>query len=215
VWKPVLFANEVRKHWAALVTGGTLIGLLGIWQGTGHAVPTSVYWTIALVGLVVACCKAWIAKYEEVEKLKEEMQSKSGRPDLTAQFEVVDSPPRTMLILHNSSPSPAVGVNVQEIRNGTKVLQFSNPNPVRSGVPGTWVNCWILENGIQQRDDVMALFSGMPLIGQMSPTLDLRITFSSLDSKAAQRSWVLAIPFWYDIIRGKICTGQQSIDPLA
>lgn len=173
-------------------------------------------WIIVLLGLgLIAVFEGGHKQVNDLKtKLEEEMQSKSGRPDLTAQFEVVDSPPRTMLILHNSSPSPAVGVNVQEIRNGTKVLQFSNPNPVRSGVPGTWVNCWILENGIQQRDDVMAFFSGMPIVGQMSLTFDLRITFSSLDSKAAQRSWVLSIPFWYDSIRGKICTGQQSIDPL-
>lgn len=61
------FALAVRKHWGALVTGGALIGLLGIWQGTGHSVPAWVYSAIALIALFAAFYKAWKEKAEQVE----------------------------------------------------------------------------------------------------------------------------------------------------
>jgi hypothetical protein len=38
MWKPVEFANELRKQWGTLVTSGALIGSLSIWQGLGHPV---------------------------------------------------------------------------------------------------------------------------------------------------------------------------------
>jgi hypothetical protein len=205
------FAVSTVKEGAALVTGGVLVAAITIWQYvTGHNIKASVAIVVACLFFFAAFFRAWNKVYKE---LQEEL-FKHGRPDLTAQFEVVDAPPRTMVILNNSSPSPAVGVSIQEIRNGDKVLQFSSPNPVRYGVPGTWVECWILENGIQRRNDVLALFSGTKFIGQMSTRFDLRITFSSLDSRSAQRSWVLAVPFWYDTLHGKICMGQQNVEPL-
>jgi len=51
--------NSVRRHWGSLVTSGTLIGALGIWQGSGHYVRPSVYWSIGTVGLLVASYRTW------------------------------------------------------------------------------------------------------------------------------------------------------------
>lgn len=51
--------NALRKHWGTLASGGAIIGGLGIWQGTGHTVPGWIYWTIALVDLLIAAFLAW------------------------------------------------------------------------------------------------------------------------------------------------------------
>ncbi|HEY1527814.1 MAG TPA: hypothetical protein VGH51_16395 [Candidatus Angelobacter sp.] len=53
------FLNAIRKHWGSLVTSGSLIGLLTLWQNTGHNVRTWIYWTVAIVGFGIACFKAW------------------------------------------------------------------------------------------------------------------------------------------------------------
>ena len=203
MWKPVLFVKEICKYWGALVTGGALIGLLGIWQSTKHAVPPWVYWTIAVLALVFASGQAWIAKYEELERLTNEMQSRAGRPDLTTRFEVCDSPPRTMLRLQNSSHCPAaVGISIEDIRNGDRILRFSAPSSVLGGVPAAWIDCDLLENGVLRKNDVLALFSGDK---SLAYRFNMRIRFSNLESKSSQKSWVLSFPFWYDKPQQKLC----------
>jgi len=49
------------------VTGGFLIGIVGVWQGTGHKVSSTVYWGIALIALFIAFFWAW----DEERKVKE------------------------------------------------------------------------------------------------------------------------------------------------
>jgi hypothetical protein len=53
------FIRAVVRHWGSLVSGGAIIGFLGIWQGTGHRVPPTVFWIVAIVGIFVACYLAW------------------------------------------------------------------------------------------------------------------------------------------------------------
>lgn len=60
-----LFIRAVLRHWAALVTGGFVIALLGIWQGAGHSVQPNVYWLIALMSFFVACFRAWNDEHED------------------------------------------------------------------------------------------------------------------------------------------------------
>ena len=61
------FSKAVGRHWSALVTGGVVIGLMSIWQGTGHNIPPTVYWIVAMVALFVACFKAWEAERKAKE----------------------------------------------------------------------------------------------------------------------------------------------------
>lgn len=58
------FSRSVAHYWGTLVTGGVVIGLLGIWQGTGHFVWTFCYSIIALTSFFIACFKAWNEKEE-------------------------------------------------------------------------------------------------------------------------------------------------------
>jgi hypothetical protein len=63
-WLPLRFGQAVLRYWGSLLTSGVLIGVLGIWQSTGHTVPAAVYWTIAIVGFLIAAYKAWEVEYQ-------------------------------------------------------------------------------------------------------------------------------------------------------
>ena len=79
------FLRAVIRHWGALVTGGAIIGFLGIWQGTGHPVSPTVYWIVAIVGIFVACYLAWNEEREAKEKVLrgyEAEVSKNQKPDI-------------------------------------------------------------------------------------------------------------------------------------
>jgi hypothetical protein len=71
------FLVSVAKHWGSLVTGGIIIGIISIWQNTGHAVQAWVYWLVAIVAFIVACYKAWSQQVEEVESLRAELENPS------------------------------------------------------------------------------------------------------------------------------------------
>jgi hypothetical protein len=55
----IRFLNSIRKHWGSLVTSGSIIGSLSIWQGTGHSVWSWTYWVVAIGGLAIACFQTW------------------------------------------------------------------------------------------------------------------------------------------------------------
>jgi hypothetical protein len=63
----LVFSQSVARHWGTLVTGGVVIGLLGMWQQTGHFVWTLCYWSVALTSFFIACFKAWNEKEELLE----------------------------------------------------------------------------------------------------------------------------------------------------
>lgn len=61
------FIAAVAHHWGTLVTGGSIIGLLAIWQGTGHHVPPYIFWFVAIIALFAAFFKAWKAELDAKE----------------------------------------------------------------------------------------------------------------------------------------------------
>jgi hypothetical protein len=218
------FLNEVWQEYALVLTGGTIAALaaifsflvdhrlvsLSLWSATASLTATRTALAFGTFLIFVAVFKAWDKQYLKANHLAAEVETVRGRPSLTAHFEHVGTPPRMMLRLHNNSPTPAVNVVIQDIRHGSKVLRFENPDPIRNNVPGPFIRCWILENGIQQRDDVLALFSGSDFLGQNTPIQHLRILFSSVDG--SKRSWAFSAFFWYDTLQGRIVTSQQSIE---
>lgn len=74
VWK---FCKAVAPHWGALVTGGVLIGIIGIWQGTGHPVKPGFYWAIAIAAMVIATFRVWNDQANIVETVTEEKTPKN------------------------------------------------------------------------------------------------------------------------------------------
>ena len=57
------------------MTGGFFIGLVGIWQETGHTVRPGLYWGIALVALFIAFYKA---RAEERDAKEEALRRARG-----------------------------------------------------------------------------------------------------------------------------------------
>jgi hypothetical protein len=72
---PLKFITAVLKHWGIIVTSGIVIGLLSLWQNTGHGVPHSVYWSVAVIGLLTAFYRTWLDQYKQVVKLTSERQA--------------------------------------------------------------------------------------------------------------------------------------------
>jgi hypothetical protein len=67
--EPVRFLKAVLKHWGSIVTSGVFIGAVSLWQSTGHFVAHWIYWSIASIGLLIACYKAWLIEREQVVDL--------------------------------------------------------------------------------------------------------------------------------------------------
>lgn len=201
------FLTAWLKHWLALMSSAvfTGLGVYAAWQGkTNHWIVTA---SIA-AGAALFYVAAFLAWRDEHRKYEYEV-AKQGQPVLTAEFMPFDN--RTVLMLYNSSDIPAVNLSIQEIRHGSKVLQFSVPKPVRSG-PATWVDSWILENGRHDENNIMAFFAGMEFAGQMSPLFHLRVNYRSQDSRSSLRSWILSGYFHYDRLTGKISMPQQYVE---
>jgi hypothetical protein len=177
-----------------------------------HDQPIPTY-TLLVVSVVLLWLGAFIAWNNKRRALEEEIDNR-GRPLLTAEFLDFDNPPKTHLMLNNSSDHPAVNVSIKDIRWGGKVLQFAVSKPVRSG-PATWVDSWILENGRHDEGNVAAFFSGMEIVGDHSPRFDLRITYSNQDSRASVKNWVLSSAFYFNKLTGKVCMdSSQHIESL-
>jgi len=71
IWK---FVGAVGHHWGILSTGGFLIGVVNLWQNTGHTIAKGIGWLIGVGALLVAFFKAWNEQYERAEALTSETQ---------------------------------------------------------------------------------------------------------------------------------------------
>jgi hypothetical protein len=102
------FLNAVRIHWGSLVTGGSIIGVIGTYQGTGHPVAPWIYWSIAVIALIVAFYNAWLDQYRKVKEL-----------EATASAHAIVPQPATRVDVHISRESeqptsaPRFGVRVE------------------------------------------------------------------------------------------------------
>jgi hypothetical protein len=72
----VRFLKAVLKHWGSIVTSGVFIGGVSLWQSTGHFVAHGIYWSIAVVGLLRACYRAWLDERKQVVDLTTELTTK-------------------------------------------------------------------------------------------------------------------------------------------
>jgi|SRR5580692_671996 hypothetical protein len=156
------------------------------------------------------------ARNSELEQAVNTELAKRARPELTVSF--IGSPPGVMLRLQNSSPTPAVGVHVDDIRNGTKVLRFF-PSGSLSGGASECIACQILKSGWKGKNDIMELFyedtTEKALRRKItSDHLLIRVVYSNLDSAAAQRSWALRCHFWYDYTQERLFLEQPILDPV-
>jgi hypothetical protein len=71
----VRFVKSACHHWGSLVTGGFFIGVLALYQATGHRVAPWFYWAVAMLAVFPACFKAWEEQYQRAEKASAEAAS--------------------------------------------------------------------------------------------------------------------------------------------
>jgi hypothetical protein len=186
---------------------------VGVWDHFhDKSVSGYIFFVLSLLLFYLGAFLAWSKKDSE---LSSEI-AKRVRPDLTASFLAVGF--GVMLRLQNSSSSPAVGIRLTDIHHHGKVLLFHPPETVTS-LAGGLINSEILESE-QGRDNVCALFTTADGIREIhkgslrSETLTIRITFSNLDSKAMQKTWVLVFDFYFDYKQNRLICGTQTVESL-
>ena len=73
------FVAAITKTWGARVTGGVIIGILGVWQLTGHALKPWVGWAVIMGGVVVACFEVWNQQVEVSRDLRNQLQQQTNK----------------------------------------------------------------------------------------------------------------------------------------
>jgi hypothetical protein len=204
-----LFFVALWKYWWALMSCAvfTFIGLYALVRGKSNS------WTITAIlitaGLLLlwASFLAWKKEHDDLESEK----AKQARPNIAGEFKWSDTVPKTLnLYLHNSSESPAVDISIQDVRVGEKVLRFTAPAVLHHGISGP-VPCGELYNGYHQTNDVYWIVQDDHSTGTSSSIFSLRVNFSSLDDRAAKKSWRFDAVFWYDKVLQEMIVQNQSI----
>jgi hypothetical protein len=61
------FVSAVVRHWKAFITSSIIAALLWWLQGVGWLAPRHwVVWSVALLGLLVACYQAWLDEHQRL-----------------------------------------------------------------------------------------------------------------------------------------------------
>jgi len=74
------FITALAKSWGTLVTGGLIIGIIGVLQLTGHPVKLWVGWGIVVGGIIAACFVVWNKQRDELERFKTAWQDEVNKP---------------------------------------------------------------------------------------------------------------------------------------
>lgn len=209
------FFKAFAGDWLALMSGPPTVPLTIAAFFVPNQIFKVLFGCLAVLCASVSSFRIWS---KERTKLEEEI-AKRGRPELTANFQFLAADPAPTVLLHlrNSSACSAVGIHIDDIRYGTKVLRFFPPESLPAG-EGRCIDCQILESGWRERNNLNALFDRSNAIEQIhqgktsSDILKIRVIYSNLDSRLAQKSWVLSFDFWYDYQQHRIFSGTQSLE---
>ena len=206
------FFKALFKFWWALMSSAALtaIGLFAIWQGkSSHwIIMTSI--SAGILFFFIAAFLAWNEELLQCEKEKE----KRERPILAPSFLFLGT--RWLLRLQNTSSFVAVGIHIDDIRSGQRLLRFFPPVSV-AGIAGGTIDCEVSENArLIENDNVLALFDRIQMAdGRMiSDQVRIRATYSNMDTQTDQKTWVLSFLFWYDHREKRIVTDTPSIELL-
>ena len=180
----------------------TLLGLYALIASKSNSWLISASFVAAVLLALVAAFLAWNKQYSDLESEK----AKRGRPNVTAEFGLLTH--KWYLSLSNSSEFPAVDIHIDDIRKATMVIRFGAVSSLRKDAFCA-PSFGILRDGFTPADDLRILFSDEY---RMDDIFDLRVRFSSLDSRADKKAWVLSAQFWYDHQQRQMVIQNQSID---
>jgi hypothetical protein len=213
------YFNAFSGDLLALMSGSPTVPLAVLAFYVNSQTLKILFASLAVICGFVASFRVWAKE----RSLVEEETAKRGRPELIGSFNIIVHPSghfRTvMLCLKNSSPAPAVGIHIDDIRNGTKVMRFFPPESIVEG-EGENIECQILENGWKGRNNMADLLDAQNATehiqrGKMqSDILKVRVVYQNLDTRLAQKTWVLMFDFWFDYTQQRIFSGSQSLEPL-
>jgi hypothetical protein len=211
------FFKAFSGVWLALMSGPPTVPLTVAAFFVSNNLLKILFATLAVLCAFIASFRVWSKERTTVE----EEIAKRGRPELTANFQILAGGPEptTLLRLRNSSSHPAVGIHIDDIRNGTKVLRFFPPESLPGGT-SECIQCQILESGWREKNNLSALFDRNHIVEQIrrgkmsSDRLWIRVIYNNLDDRLAQKTWVLTFDFWYDYQQSRIFSGTQSLEQL-
>lgn len=151
MWLPLRFADALVRYWGSIVPAGVLIGILGIWQSTGHKVPPSVYWAIAVLGLVPAAYRAWRDEHQQLEEARQKEAELQGKLDARKrwEFEVEFLKASRTVYMYQNGNSPFGSVFVWAL------VHNRNPNPTTVYVRGVSVQLSSEIDGSFQRATII------------------------------------------------------------
>ena len=122
------FLESVFKHWGALLTGGVLIAILSIYQGTGHSVSPWLYGVGALVAFLPAAFLAWNKQRDRAETSENQLRrSEREAPELfvswnhTGQLQYRENPElrgmarQRCLVIENRGSTDAFNISIEPI----------------------------------------------------------------------------------------------------
>lgn len=140
------------------MTSGAIIGALSIWQSTGHTVRPTVYWAIALIGLLFATYRAWNDQYQEFCRRDKDAQRKEaelqGKLDELKRwsFEVEFLKASRSVYMYDNGNSPFVAVSVSALvhnrnRESTTVYARSVSVTLKNGIDRDFQATTIIPGG--------------------------------------------------------------------
>src|SRR5437588_8648946 len=98
IWR---FTRAVSRHWGILCTGGFCIGVLNLWQLTGHSVRPAVGWSIGIASVIAACFKAW---NEQADLAERAARAGAPKPELRMEFYAEGVPPHQVIRVSANRP---------------------------------------------------------------------------------------------------------------
>jgi hypothetical protein len=110
------FLKAVWAEWITLLTGGSIVAVLGLWERLRSPIPPAAYWLVVLAFLVMASFRAW--RQERHRATSAESRIFQGRPQVALEYSRVYHQQGTPQVMaHNTSSEAAYNIKLEPLIN--------------------------------------------------------------------------------------------------
>jgi hypothetical protein len=111
----LIFLRAVWSEWVALLTGGGIMAMLGLWERRSGNVPVpgQVYWAIVLLTLVLTLYRVWKSEYLRAQGAERRIVSE--RPHVAIEYHQDREARNQHVTLRNTSTFPAYNIQIQPL----------------------------------------------------------------------------------------------------
>lgn len=110
------FLKAAWAEWITLLTGGSVVGVLGVWERLRSPIPPTAYWLVILGFLLMACFRAWRRERDRVAAA--EARVFQGRPQVALEYSRAHHQQGTRQIeAQNTSAQPAYNIQLAPLIN--------------------------------------------------------------------------------------------------